>query len=101
MRAFLRTILTLAQDTVPELIEPNRSLLEKLRQYVTWLGRYPRPQRPNNYMKKDPESGVVEMFPVSQNDWSGYVNLLSVLITYIDRQDAARAIVEVHRGGEA
>src|SRR6266567_933302 len=36
----------------------------------------------NNYMKEDPESGVVEMFPVSQNDWSGYVNLLSDLLVY-------------------
>jgi hypothetical protein len=71
----------LAQDTLPELIEPNRKLLEKLHQYVTWLGRYPRPRKPTNYMKEDPESGVVEMFSVSQNDWSGYVDLLSVLLS--------------------
>ena len=71
----------LAQDTLPELIEPNRGLLEKLYEYVTWLGRYPRPRKPNNYMKEDSESGVVEMFGVSQNDWSGYVNLLSVLLS--------------------
>jgi hypothetical protein len=74
-------LMKLAQDTIPELIEPNRSLLEKLQQYVTWLGRYPRPRTPHNYMKEDPESGVVEMFPVSPNDWSGYVNLLSVLLS--------------------
>jgi hypothetical protein len=73
-------LIKLAQDTLPELIEPNKSLLEKLHQYVTWLGRYPRPRTPHNYMKEDPESGVLEMFPVSQNDWSGYVNLLSVLL---------------------
>jgi hypothetical protein len=77
-------LIKLAQDTFPELSEPNRSLLEKLHEYVMWLGRYPRPKKPNNYMNEDPESGVVEMFSVSQNDWSGYVDLLSVLLSKLD-----------------
>jgi len=68
-----RDLTKLAQDTLPELIEPNRGLLEKLHEYVTWL--VPRPRRPDNYMKEDSESGVVEMFAVSQNDWSGYGHL--------------------------
>ena len=46
----------------------DRRLLEKLQQYVTWLGRSAKPKRPNNYMKEDPDLRI-EMFPVSQHDW--------------------------------
>jgi hypothetical protein len=71
-------MVSLAKDKFPELIEPNIGLLEKLYEFVLWLGRYPRPKTPNNYMK--------ELLSVSQNDWSGYVNLLSEVLSKYGKQ---------------
>ena len=68
----------LAKDKFPELIEPNKGLLNKLCEFVVWLGRYPRPRTSNNYMK--------ELFVVSQNDWSGYVDLLSKVLSKYGKQ---------------
>jgi hypothetical protein len=76
-RAHDLTNLAQKYDFLPELIGPNRRLLEKLHVFVMWLGRYPRPKKSNNYMK--------EMLSISQNDWSGYVNLLSVLLSRLTR----------------
>jgi hypothetical protein len=71
-------MVSLAKDKFPELIEPNIGLLEKLHEFIVWLGRYPRPKTPNNYMK--------EMLVVSQNDWSGYLNLLSDVLSKYGKQ---------------
>jgi hypothetical protein len=72
-------IVSLAKDEFPELIGRNVGLLEKLNEFVVWLGRYPRPRTHTNYLKE-------ELLIVSQNDWSAYLNLLSdVLSKYGDQ----------------
>ena len=72
-------LVSLAKDKFPELIEPNIGLLKKLREFVEWLGRYPRPKKSSDYMKE-------ELFAVSPNDWSGYVDLLSKVLSKYGNQ---------------
>ena len=72
----------LASDAGITLTAEENKLFDKLTDLIIWSGRYPRPKRPEDFMKEDPESGGLAM-ALSPSDWSNFVAAFNSLIRRI------------------
>jgi HEPN domain-containing protein len=55
-------------------------LLEKLTEFIVWLGRYPRPIKPDTFWKEDRNTGALQLTYMTSEDWTTYNKLFADLI---------------------
>lgn len=73
----------LATDAGLTVSSEEKKLLVKLTDRILWSGRYPRPKRPEDFLKEDPDTGCPEIATSSPSDWPCFVALFNALIQRI------------------